>query len=49
MKKREEKQKYGAEQIILLEGLAPVRKRPSMYIGSTFSMGLHHLIKEGHS
>lgn len=37
---------YGAGQIQVLEGLEPVRKRPGMYIGSTGSEGLHHLIKE---
>jgi len=37
---------YGADQITVLEGLAPVRKRPGMYIGSTSSSGLHHLIWE---
>ncbi len=39
-------QEYGAEQIQVLEGLEPVRKRPGMYIGSTGREGLHHLIKE---
>ncbi|MDP3973839.1 MAG: DNA topoisomerase (ATP-hydrolyzing) subunit B [Candidatus Daviesbacteria bacterium] len=38
--------KYSAEQIQILEGLEPVRKRPGMYIGSTDLRGLHHLIKE---
>lgn len=37
---------YGAEQIQVLEGLEPVRKRPGMYIGSTGYEGVHHLIKE---
>ncbi|MBQ4542240.1 MAG: DNA topoisomerase (ATP-hydrolyzing) subunit B [Clostridia bacterium] len=41
-----ENNNYGAEQITVLRGLEPVRKRPGMYIGSTDTHGLHHLISE---
>lgn len=41
-----ENNRYGAEQIQVLEGLEAVRRRPSMYIGSTDSKGLHHLVYE---
>jgi DNA gyrase subunit B len=37
---------YTAEQITVLEGLDPVRKRPGMYIGNTAKEGFHHLLKE---
>jgi DNA gyrase subunit B len=40
------KDSYGADAIQILEGLEPVRKRPGMYIGTTGSDGLHHLIWE---
>ncbi|MEA2097727.1 MAG: DNA topoisomerase (ATP-hydrolyzing) subunit B [Patescibacteria group bacterium] len=42
----DKKSEYGAKQIQVLEGLAPVRKRPGMYIGGTGLEGLHHLIWE---
>ncbi|MBR0398025.1 MAG: DNA topoisomerase (ATP-hydrolyzing) subunit B [Eubacterium sp.] len=42
----EEQQNYGGDQIQILEGLEAVRKRPGMYIGSTSSRGLHHLVYE---
>ncbi len=45
-KKEEKKAKYGANEISVLEGLEPVRRRPGMYIGSTGIDGLHHLVWE---
>lgn len=45
-KQKSDGQKYGAEQIQVLEGLEHVRIRPGMYIGSTGYDGLHHLLKE---
>src|SRR4030066_798700 len=41
-----DKNKYTAEQIQVLEGLEPVRKRPGMYIGSTDTRGLHECLRE---
>lgn len=46
MAKEAAKKAYGAEQISVLEGLEPVRKRPGMYIGTTGVDGLHHLVWE---
>jgi len=40
------KESYTGEQIVVLEGLEPVRKRPAMYIGSTAATGVHHCITE---
>jgi DNA gyrase subunit B len=44
--KKSKEGSYGADQISVLEGLEPVRKRPGMYIGTTGPDGLHHLIWE---
>jgi len=46
MDKKKVKSAYGADDITVLEGLEPVRKRPGMYIGTTGPDGLHHLIWE---
>lgn len=45
-KKSTKNNQYGADQIQVLEGLEPVRKRPGMYIGNTAEAGLHHLVWE---
>lgn len=45
-KEDSKKSNYGAQDITVLEGLEPVRKRPGMYIGTTGPDGLHHLITE---
>ncbi|OGI63755.1 DNA gyrase subunit B [Candidatus Nomurabacteria bacterium RIFCSPLOWO2_01_FULL_41_21] len=45
-KEKDKKSSYGAEQISVLEGLEPVRRRPGMYIGTTGPDGLHHLVWE---
>ncbi|MBP6857724.1 MAG: type IIA DNA topoisomerase subunit B [Candidatus Pacebacteria bacterium] len=46
MAKKAGEKAYGADQISVLEGLEPVRRRPGMYIGSTGPTGLHHLVWE---
>ncbi len=45
-KKPSSDNKYTGEQIVILEGLEPVRKRPAMYIGSTGVVGVHHCVAE---
>ena len=46
MAKQKSSSDYGAEQIQILDGLDPVRKRPGMYIGTTGVKGLHHILWE---
>jgi DNA gyrase subunit B len=44
--KQKQKSNYGAESIVVLEGLEPVRKRPAMYIGTTSQYGINHCLNE---
>src|SRR5574340_1168091 len=46
MAKTAPKSSYGAESIVVLEGLEPVRKRPAMYIGTTSQYGINHCLNE---
>ncbi len=46
MTKKLQKSDYGAESIVVLEGLEPVRKRPAMYIGTTSQYGINHCLNE---